>query len=238
MSASQIVQPKGFSLLYEKGPCLVVNKPAGVLTQAPPGIDSLERRIKQFLQERSEKGREPYLGVPHRLDRPASGAMVFAKQVRAARHLAEQFETRVVKKTYWALLQGELPNDSGAWEDSLRKIPGEARAEVVPSSDPTGKIAQLEYQVLSRETGYTWVEIRLKTGRTHQIRVQSATRSHAILGDQFYGATTDFGPPSEDLRERAIALHARSLSFYHPKTDQRVEVTAPVPEYWPAAIRQ
>lgn len=237
MGDSTTATPRGFELLYEKGPCLVVNKPSGVLTQAPPGIDSLELRIKEFLRSRMEKEREPYLGVPHRLDRPASGVMVFAKQTRAARHLAEQFETRVVKKTYWALLGGSLADERGSWEDWLRKIPGEARAEVVADDDPAGKVAQLEYVVLGRQPGYTWVEIQLKTGRTHQIRVQSTTRQHAILGDRFYGSTVAFGPNVLDDRDRAIALHARSISFYHPKTDGRVEVTAPVPAYWPDEVR-
>ena len=238
MGTSPTAKPNGFAPLYEKGPCLVVGKPAGVLTQAPPGIDSLELRIKQFLRGRAEKDQEPYLGVPHRLDRPASGVMIFAKQKRAARHLAEQFETRVVKKTYWALLGGNLTDESGAWEDYLRKIPGEARAEVVADNDPAGKLAQLEFVVMGRQPGYTWVEIRLKTGRTHQIRIQAASREHIILGDHFYGSPVDFGPPAQDQRERAIALHARTISFYHPKTEERVEVTAPVPDYWPAEIRE
>src|SRR5690242_5724533 len=103
-------------VLYEDGPCLVVNKPGGLLTQAVPGVDSLEVRIKEVLKKRAGKTQgDVYLGVPHRLDRPVSGVMIFARHVRAARRLAEQFEGRMVRKTYWALVEGEVADDTGVW---------------------------------------------------------------------------------------------------------------------------
>jgi 23S rRNA pseudouridine1911/1915/1917 synthase len=93
-------------LLYESGPCYVVNKPSGLLTQAPPGIDSLEARMKELLKAREQKEGNVYLGVPHRLDRPVSGAMVLARHARAARRLSEQFEARTVHKKFWACVSG------------------------------------------------------------------------------------------------------------------------------------
>ena len=96
----------GFQILFEEGPCLVVCKPPGLPTQAPPGIDSLEIRIKSFLKGRDDPPHDVYLGVPHRLDRPASGAIVFATRRRAAQKLARQFERREVKKLYWACVEG------------------------------------------------------------------------------------------------------------------------------------
>ena len=103
---SPIIRPEGFDILYEEGPCLVVVKPGGVATQAPPGIDSLEVRVKEFLRVRDSKAGNVYLGVPHRLDRPVSGVMVLARHVRAARRLSDQFEARTVRKTYWAVVEG------------------------------------------------------------------------------------------------------------------------------------
>src|SRR5438552_16225005 len=123
--------PTGFDILYEQGPCLVVNKPGGLLTQAPPEIDSLEVRVKRFLKARENKPGNVYLGVPHRLDRPVSGAMVLALHVRAARRLSEQFEERRIRKTYWALTEGSIEPAEGTWTDYLRKINGEPRTVVV-----------------------------------------------------------------------------------------------------------
>jgi RluA family pseudouridine synthase len=222
----------GFDLLYENGPVLVVAKPSGLLTQAPPGIDSLELRVKQFLKMRDNKPGNVYLGVPHRLDRPASGALVLARHIRAARRLSAQFEGRIVEKMYWVLVEGELSEPEGSWRDHLRKIPGVARAELVEEGNPAGRPAVLHYRVLGRSAGRTWLEVRLETGRNHQIRIQAASRGHAVLGDQLYGASTSFGPSDVDPRERAIALHARSLRFRHPMTQEWVEMIAPLPETW------
>lgn len=219
-------------ILYEHGPCLVVNKPPGLLTQAPPGIDSLELRIKRFLKEREQKPGGVYLGVPHRLDRPVSGVIVLAKHVRAARRLSEQFEARTVRKTYWALVEGNLAEDAGPWTDQLKKLENEPRAIVVDASDPEGRTAVLHYRVLQRLSTATLLEIELETGRMHQIRVQCASRGHPLLGDDHYGAVQPFGPPSIDPRERLIALHARTLGFRHPMTDEPLCISAPLTAWW------
>lgn len=222
----------GFEILYEEGPCLVVNKPGGVLTQAPPGIDSLERRVKQFLKTRDGKPGNVYLGVAHRLDRPVSGAIVLAKHARAARRLCEQFQSRSVEKTYWALVEGQVGDETAVWTDTLRKIPDQARGEVVAADDPDARTAVLRYRVLQRMAHETWLEIRLETGRMHQIRIQASSRGHPVLGDELYGSTRGFGPPASDARQRWIALHARSLSFVHPMTRAPISVTAPLSAYW------
>ena len=223
-------------ILYEEGPCLVALKPPGLLTQAPPGIDSMELRLKVFLREREKTQGKVYLGVPHRLDRPASGAMVFARHVRAARRLAAQFEARRVEKLYWALVEGVVTPAAGTWTDCLRKIPDQARAEVVAADHPEGRQAVLHYRTRAALDGVCWLEIELETGRTHQVRIQAASRGHPILGDGQYGARVPFGIQHEDERLRAIALHARSLRFSHPKSKAAVCVTAPVGEDWHALI--
>ena len=225
--------PLGFDVLYEQNGCLVVNKPPGVLTQAPPGIDSLEVRIKAYLGGNCPS-EQVYVGVPHRLDRPATGAIIFAKDLRTTRKLGAQFENRRVHKTYWTCVQGAVSPDSGRWEDSIYKVAGEPRAEIVGVGHPEGRQAALHYRVLHAFEWGTWLEIELETGRTHQIRVQAASRGHPVLGDKQYGSTVAFGPPFEDERLQAIALHARSLAFRDPETRQMVTVVAPVADYWPA----
>ena len=222
----------GFEILYERGGCLVVSKPPGVLTQAPPGIDSLEVRIKTYLGGGSGPD-GVYLGVPHRLDRPATGAIIFGKEPRITRKLGEQFEKRRVHKVYWTCVEGHVEAETGRWEDFLYKVAGEPRAEVVGVGHPDGRHAALHYRVLKNFDWGTWLEIELETGRTHQIRVQAATRGHPVLGDKQYGSTVAFGPQFEDERLQAIALHARSLTFRDPDTRQTVAVVAPLAVYWP-----
>jgi 23S rRNA pseudouridine1911/1915/1917 synthase len=221
-------------ILYDNGPCLVVNKPAGVLTQAPAGIDSMEVRVKAFYREREQKEGNIYLGLPHRLDRPVTGAIVFARHVRAAQRLSAQFENRTVTKVYWAVVEGVVAADEGTWIDHLHKRHGMPQSIVVPADDPRGKLAVMHWRVLTRldNPPCTWLEVQLETGRTHQIRVQAATRGHAVVGDTQYGATQLFGEQFEDDRLRPIALHARQLGFNHPMTGEAVDITAPLSAPW------
>jgi RluA family pseudouridine synthase len=224
----------GLETLYEEGPCLVVNKPAGLLTQAPPGIDSLELRLKDMSRARRGKDGNVYLGVPHRLDRPASGAIVFAWHARAARRLAKQFERRQVQKTYWCCVAGTVEPAAGTWIDYVRKVPGEPLAQVVPEGHPEARVAVLHYRALGHTPYGAWLEITLETGRTHQVRIQAASRGYPVLGDVAYGSTVPFGPQFEDPRLRGIALHARVLVFRHPMTGEPVSITAPTSAAWAA----
>jgi RluA family pseudouridine synthase len=219
-------------ILYDDGPVLVVNKPPGILTQAPAGIDSLEVRVKAFYRQREGKEGNIYLGLPHRLDRPVSGAIVFARHVRAAQRLASQFENRTVTKVYWALVEGDVQPDEGTWTDHLHKRHGMPQSIVVPADDPRGKLAIMHWRVLARTDFGCWLEVQLETGRTHQIRVQAASRGHPVVGDTQYGATQPFGEQFDDERLRAIALHARQFGFNHPMTREPVDIIASVPAAW------
>lgn len=219
-------------LLYEDGPVLVVNKPPGLLTQAPRGIDSLELWVRDHYRRKEALTGDFYCGIVHRIDRPVTGAIVFGRHVRATQRLARQFQERTVGKTYWALVEGAVEPAEGTWIDWLHKRHGMAQAIVVPEDDARGKKAILHYQVQATAGGASWLEITLETGRTHQIRVQAASRGHSILGDTQYGAAAPFGDQVEDQRERQIALHARSLSFRHPMRDESVEVVAPLGDAW------
>jgi RluA family pseudouridine synthase len=218
-------------VLLDDPPCLVVNKPGGLLTQSPPGIDSLEDQVRAQIQ-RGETAEDVYLGLPHRLDRPASGAVVMARTHRATRRLCDQFAGRSVDKRYWVLVEGELAEPAGTWQDLLRKIPGRPHVEVVPEGHPEGRLAVLDYRTLGVGPYGSWLELRLRTGRTHQIRVQCAHRGHPVLGDAQYGSTVAFGPLRDDPRDRWIALHARRLGFVHPTRREPVAVEAPLPRVW------
>jgi len=227
--------PRGFEILYEDGPLLAVAKPGGVLTQAAPGVDSMEVRIKRFLKRRDRRQGKIYLGVVHRLDRPVSGVMLFGLNTRTTRKLARQFEQRLVEKIYFAMVEGDVEGEHGTWQDFLRKIPGEPKSEVVAATADDAKEAILKYRVHRRERGHTLLRIKLETGRTHQIRVQAAARGHAVLGDELYGSSVAFGPHSDNPRQRLIALHARSLVFRHPTAGKNVHLTAAFPDAWPDA---
>jgi len=230
-----------FEILYEHGPCLAINKPAGLLTQAPHWIDSLERRIKTYLAETEGRPEDGYLGIPHRLDRPVSGVILFGKHSRATHRLSKQFEKREVQKRYWAIVAGTVEPSTGTWIDFMRKIPDVPQAEIVAEDHPDARKAVLHYSVLqtftfpgTQETPLpaTLLEVELETGRMHQIRLQASVRGMPILGDAMYGSTIPFGEQFEDERLRSIALHAESISFCDPMIRQPVMLRAPLPEAW------
>ena len=148
--------------------------------------------------------------------------------------LSRQFERRRVRKTYWAVVEGQIAETQGRWTDHVRKIPHEAQAEIVASDHPDAEEALLDYRVLGECKAGTWLEIELGTGRYHQIRIQAAARGLPILGDGLYGSQRSFGPQYEDQRLRAIALHARRLGFFHPVTKEPAVVTADLPHAWAA----
>lgn len=221
-------------VLFEDHHLVVVNKPAPLLTQAPPGVPNLEELVRAYIKEKYAKPAGVYLGVPHRLDRPVSGVVCFARNTKAAQRVHAQFEDRTVRKVYWALVEGDVPGDAGVWDDYILKVEGEARAERGTEGQPGAKLATLEYRVLSRTGAQTHLELHPLTGRMHQLRVQSAWRGHPVLGDEWYGGARPFGPPAALPRDRVIALHARGLTFRHPFTKAELTVEAPVPGYWPA----
>jgi 23S rRNA pseudouridine1911/1915/1917 synthase len=220
-------------VLFEDNHCLAVSKPAPLLTQGVPyGIPTLEAAVKAYLKERYQKPGNVYLGIPHRLDRPVSGVVLFARNTKAARRLAEQFQKRQVTKIYWAAVEGDVQPADGEWTDWLLKIPEEARAERVARDTAGAKQAVLRYRRLLAGPDGTLLEVQPETGRMHQIRVQAAVRGWPVLGDALYGSGRPFGPPAALPRDRAIALHARRLIFLHPIRYEPITLTAPLPEAW------
>jgi 23S rRNA pseudouridine1911/1915/1917 synthase len=221
-------------ILYHDASILALNKPAGLSTQSPPSFPSVEVWVRQFIAANHTGSDKPYLGVPHRLDRPVSGCILFALTPRAARKLSRQFERRQIRKKYWTLVQGIVEPVAGTWIDLMRKVPDEPRSEIVSPNLPDARQAVLHYQTLGTTAVGSWLEIELETGRMHQIRLQASVRGHPVLGDVMYAAETMFGEQYAEARERAIALHARSIEFQHPDTHQKITLTAPVSQAWRA----
>ncbi len=221
-------------ILLEDGPVIAVNKTAGLLTQGVPrGIPTLEAQVKDFLKERFSKPGNVYLGIPHRLDRPVSGVVVFARNSKAARRLAEQFQQRQVRKVYWAIVEQPPDPPQGKLNDWLLKIKDESRCEVAPAGSPSARECSLTYRTLAVDSGRAILEIEPQTGRMHQIRIQLANRGWFVVGDSLYGARTTLRPESAaDPRAEPIALHARSLTFLHPIRYDPVTVVAPIPDFW------
>lgn len=218
---------------------LVVNKPVDLLTQAIETIPSLQARLSQQLT-RSDSPK-PFIGMPHRLDRMTSGTVIVARNQRALRRLCEQFAARTVGKEYLAWVSGE-PAREGVWKDWMRKVPQEARAELISEHQQDAKPASLEYRVLKSRIGAnnrveSLLMIQLGTGRMHQIRLQCFSRGFPILGDRLYGSESLWGsqttPAGLPFREPPLALHAFRLTFHHPKTAQKVVVSANPPKDFP-----
>ena len=229
--SGQPLQPE-LAVLFEDPHLLVLNKPAPLLTQAPEGIPNLEAFAKVYIKAKYAKPGGVYLGVPHRLDRPVSGVVVFARNTKAAQRLQLQFESRTVAKTYWAWVEGTGIPDEGTWENWLRKVPDEPRAEEVALGSAGAKLARLSYRVLNVRNGFTQLELKPQTGRMHQLRIQCSLRGHPVVGDTLYGSSVPFGPTTDDPKEKVIALHARELSLEHPFRKDRLTFTAPPPESW------
>src|SRR4051794_39366335 len=191
------------SILFEDPHLIAVSKPAPLLTQAPAGVPSLEAMVKAYVKAKYAKPAGVYLGIPHRLDRPVSGVVVFARNTKAAQRVHAQFAEHRVRKVYWAAVEGDVTPDAGVWEDWVRKLAEEARVVRASEGEPGAKLAMLEYRVLRKlADGGTLIELEPLTGRMHQLRVQAAWRGHPVFGDTTYGTARPFGPPAEHPRDR------------------------------------
>lgn len=208
-------------VIYCDNHILVLNKPAGILIQRDKtGDPSLLEYAKAYIKDKYNKPGNVYLGLVHRLDRPVSGVVVFARTSKAASRLSNQFKERTTEKIYTAIVEGETPAE-GDWLDSI------ARRGVTSSiaKDGEGSRADLHFTRLSYKEGFSLVRIRLGTGRHHQIRIQFASRAYPIVGDFRYGSSLKFG-------ERAIALHSSSLKIIHPTTKEELTFRANPARIW------
>jgi 23S rRNA pseudouridine1911/1915/1917 synthase len=224
------------TILHEDTDCLAVVKPAGQFTQgtwAPPGEVTLEEAVRRHLDP--DHPSSVYLGIVHRLDRPTSGVMIWAKTSKSAYRLSTQFERRRVVKEYWALVDccatGGLgaEGDEEAWCDWLTRPGQTGLVRLVPPETPGARCASTRVRregTAMLPAGTAWLRLWPETGRTHQLRAQAAGRGLPIIGDSDYGSKTPFEPPN------AIALHARSLQVRHPTLQTPMTLVAPIPDAW------
>jgi 23S rRNA pseudouridine1911/1915/1917 synthase len=194
-------------VLYEDNHLIAVFKPAGILVQGDETKDEcLMDQVKEYLKEKYHKPGQVFLGLLHRLDRPVSGVVLFAKTSKGAARLSEQIRTHKVEKIYNALIEGKLKNKKGTLINWILKNEKTNKVQVFDKETKDALYAELSYEVLKEKDGKSLVKIILKTGRPHQIRAQFAHLGHPLVGDVKYGA-------KEALKDQSIALSAVSLTF-------------------------
>ncbi len=213
-------------ILYEDNHLLVVNKRAGEIVQGDKtGDECLAETLKAFVAQRDGKPGQVFMGIPHRLDRPVSGIVVFAKTSKALERLAAMFRESEVHKTYWALCCAAPSAPEGELEDWLVRNEKMNKSFIAKAGNREAKLARLRYRYLGPTERYYLIEVELLTGRHHQIRCQLAGMGCVIKGDLKYGA-----PRSNP--DGGISLHSRHISLIHPVRKTPLELTAPLPSSW------
>lgn len=207
-------------ILYEDNHLLILNKKVGQLVQGDKtGDPSLLDDLKAYIKQKENKPGNVFLGLVHRIDRPTSGLVVFAKTSKALSRMTEKFKNREIQKTYWALMPRQPLPAQGTLVHFLKKNEANNKAIIYNKEMPGSKRAVLHYRLLGQAERYQLLEVDLETGRHHQIRAQLSTLGVAIKGDLKYGA-----PRSN--KNGGISLHARRITFCHPTTQQEMTVEA------------
>ncbi len=209
-------------VIYEDAALIAVNKPAGLTVHAGAGAHSgtLVNRLVARFQALSKVGGDERPGIVHRLDKDTSGVLLVARTDAGHRALAEQFSSRTVEKTYLALVHGAMKKDSGRITSPIARDP--VRRTRMTTKIASGRTALTDYRVLCRTGQHSYLEVKIGTGRTHQIRVHLASLGHPVVGDRLYGA-----PANADLNRNF--LHAYRIVFDSPASADRVTVIAPLP---------
>lgn len=213
-------------ILFEDNHLIAVNKPGGILTQ-PSGTeqDNLEDQVKSWIKQKYQKPGNVFLQALHRLDKPASGVVLFAKTSKALSRLNVSMREKQTCKQYLVRIEGHLKPSSGTLEHFL--VHDEFHARVVEKGTEGAKLARLQYQVLEEKGDFSLLKVELETGRYHQIRAQLAHMGCPIQGDYKYGSKKPF-------KEGAIALHHVCLEIVHPITSLKLLLQAQLPLYWPS----
>ncbi len=210
-------------ILYEDNHIIVVNKRSGEIVQGDKTGDvPLSELLKDFIKVKYNKPGNVFLGTVHRLDRPTSGIVMFAKTSKALTRLNKLFQTKDIRKTYWAVTEKKPDRNSGTLTDFLVKNEKQNKSYPYKKEVQRSKKATLDYEVKGKGDRYHYIEVTPHTGRHHQIRVQLSNIGAIIKGDLKYGAKR----PNKD---GSIHLHARSIEFIHPVKKEPVTITAPVP---------
>jgi len=232
------------TVLYEDNHIIAVNKTCNEIVQGDKTGDTpLSEIVKAYIKEKYNKPGEVFLGVPHRLDRPTSGVVLFARTSKALTRLNEMFKEKSklstvncqlsIKKTYWAIVQGAPKVPEARLENWLVRNEQQNKSYIAKPGAKDAKLAILTYKTLVRGDNYTLLEINLETGRHHQIRCQLAAIGCPVKGDLKYGA-------KRSNPDGGICLHARQIEFVHPVSKQNICITAPVPDdaLWRALTTQ
>ncbi|MES2811819.1 MAG: RluA family pseudouridine synthase [Bacteroidota bacterium] len=223
--AEKIISTKNnLQILHEDNHIIVVNKRVGDIVQGDKtGDKPLSEVVKEYIKDKYDKPGEVYLGVVHRLDRPTTGIVVFARTSKALTRLNDLFKNRETQKTYWAVVKNKPPKTEDKLVHFLKRNEKNNTSKAHLKEVPESKLASLDYKIIATLNNYFGLEINLHTGRHHQIRAQLATIGCPIKGDLKYG----FDRSNPD---GGIHLHARKLTFIHPVTKETIEIIAPVPE--------
>ncbi len=212
------------TVLYEDNHIIIVNKTVSEIVQGDKtGDKPLSEIVKEWIKEKYNKPGNVFCGVTHRLDRPVSGIVIFAKTSKALPRLNKMFQDKEIKKTYWAIVKNAPKDSEGTLTNFLVRNEKQNKSYAYDTEKPDSKKAILHYKLIGQSDKYNLLEIDLETGRHHQIRCQLAKMGCIIKGDLKYGA--DRSNP-----DGGISLHARKISFIHPVSKELIEVTAPVPD--------
>ena len=211
------------TVVYEDNHLIIVNKTASEIVQGDKTGDTpLSETVKQYIKEKYAKPGNVFLGVVHRLDRPVSGLVVFAKTSKALARLNEMFRNSEVKKTYWAIVKQRPPQDEGELVNYLVRNEKQNKSYAYDKEVKNSKKAVLHYRLIGHSQNYFLLEVDLKTGRHHQIRCQLAKMGCPIKGDLKYGF-------ARSTPDGSICLHAHRVKFVHPVSKELIDVTAPLP---------
>ncbi len=212
------------NILYEDNHIIIINKkPSDIVQGDKTGDVPLADTVKKYLKIKYNKPGNVYLGVVHRLDRPASGVIIFAKTSKALTRLNEMIRNHELKKIYWAVVKNKPPKQHDHLSDYLLKNQQQNKSYIVDKETPKALTAELKYKVIAKSDEYYLLEIELITGRHHQIRVQLSGKGCPVKGDIKYR----FPRTNSDA---SIHLHARSLEFIHPVKKQKMKITAQPPD--------
>ena len=213
------------TVLYEDNHIIIVNKASGEIVQGDKtGDKPLSEIVKEYLKEKYNKPGNVFCGVTHRLDRPTTGVLVFAKTSKALSRLNEIFKNDKIEKTYWAIVKNRPPTAESKLVHWLIKNTKKNKSTAFDSKKPGTKKAVMQYKIIGASENYYLLDINLETGRHHQVRTQLSKIGCPIKGDLKYGA-------QRSNADGSISLHARTISFIHPVSKIKIKITAPVPDY-------